>query len=81
MPKAPCGKAIDRTTSKFLDIVHIVISFGDCMSVGAFKYALIFVDQATHFNWCFSLKLLHHDDIIPAFLVFHSEAGSLARQF
>jgi hypothetical protein len=51
IPKAPHGKAIDRTTSKFLDIVHLDIVFGDCMSVGGFKYALIFVDQATRFNW------------------------------
>jgi hypothetical protein len=44
IPKATRGKAIDRTTSKFLDIVHLNIAFGDCMSVGGFKYALIFVD-------------------------------------
>jgi hypothetical protein len=81
IPKAPRGKAIDRTTSKFSDIVHLDIAFGDCMSVGVFKYALLFVDQATRFNWCFGLKLLHHDDIIAAFLAFRSEAGSLARQF
>ena len=51
------------------------------MSVGGFKYALIFVDRATHFNWCFGLKSLHHKDIIAAFLAFHSKAGILARQF
>ena len=56
IPKAPRGKAIDRTTSKLLDIVHFDIAFGDCMSVGGFKYALIFVDRATCFNWCFGLK-------------------------
>jgi len=81
IPKAPRGKAIDRTTSKFLDIVHLDIAFGDCMSVGGFKYALIFVDRATRFNWCFGLKSLHHDDIITAFMAFRSNAGSLARQF
>jgi hypothetical protein len=81
IPKAPHGKAIDRTTSKFLDIVHLDIAFGDCMSVGGFKYALIFVDRATRFNWCFGLKSLHHNDIIAAFMAFHSDAGSLARHF
>jgi len=81
IPKAPRGKAIDQTSSKFLDIVHLNLAFGDCMSVGGFKYALIFVDRTTHFNWCFGLKSLHHDDIIAAFLAFRSEAGSLARQF
>jgi hypothetical protein len=47
IPKAPRGKAINRTLSKYLDVVHLDIAFGDCMSVGGFKYALIFVDQAT----------------------------------
>jgi hypothetical protein len=27
IPKVPCVKAIDRTTSKFLDIVHLNIAF------------------------------------------------------
>jgi hypothetical protein len=81
IPKAPQGKPIDRTPSKYLDIVHIDIAFGECMSVGGFKYALIFVDRATCFNWCFGLKSLHHDKIIAAFLAFQSKAGRLATQF
>jgi hypothetical protein len=81
IPKAPHGKLIDRTPSRYLDIVHIDIAFGGCMSVGGFKYALIFVDRATRFNWCFGLKSLHHDDIILAFLAFCAEAGNLALQF
>ena len=51
------------------------------MSVGVFKYALILVDWATRFNWCFGLKSLHHDDIISASLAFCTKAGNLARQF
>ena len=81
IPKAPRGKPIDHTPSKYLDVVHLDIAFGDCMSVGGFKYALIFVDRETRFNWCFGLKSLQHDDIISAFLSFHDEAGNLARQF
>ena len=77
----PCGKLIDRTPSKYLDIVHLNIAFGDCMSIGGFKYALIFVDRGTQYNWCFGLKLLHHDDIVAAFMAFHAETGILARQF
>jgi hypothetical protein len=50
IPKAPRGKLIDRTPSKYLDIVHIDIAFGDCMSVGGYKYAVIFVDWTTRFN-------------------------------
>jgi hypothetical protein len=51
------------------------------MSVGGFKYALIFVDPATRYNWCFGLKSLYHNDIIAAFLAFCAEAGNLAHQF
>ncbi len=68
--KAPCGKAIDSNSSKYLDVVHLDIAFGDCMSVGGFTYALIFADRATRYNWCFGLKSLHHDDILSAFLAF-----------
>ena len=81
IPKAPRGKLITRTPSRYLNIVHIDIAFGDCMSVGGFKYALIFLDWATRFNWCFGLKSLHHDDIISAFLAFCAEAGNLTCQF
>ena len=33
IPKAPRGKLIDRTPSKYLDIVHIDIAFGICLAV------------------------------------------------
>jgi hypothetical protein len=81
IPKSPRGKPLDRTSSKYLNIVHVDIAFGDCMSVGGYKYALIFVDRATCFNWCVGLKSLHHEDILSAFLAFRAEAGYLARQF
>jgi hypothetical protein len=51
------------------------------MIIGGFKYALIFFDRATRFNWCFGLKSLHHNKIILAFLAFRSKAGCLATQF
>jgi hypothetical protein len=60
IPKAPHGKAIDRHQAKYLDIVHVDISFGDCVSVGGFKFTLIFVDRATRYNWTFGLKSLQH---------------------
>ena len=81
IPKAPNGKLIDQTPSTCLYIVHIDIAFGNCMSIGGFKYALIFVDPATQYNWGFGLKLIHHDNIIAAFMAFFAEAGNLARQF
>jgi hypothetical protein len=81
LPKAARGKPIDCTPSKYLNIVHINIAFGDCLSIGGYKYALIFVDRATWYNWCFGLKSLHHNDIIAGFMAFWAEAGSLPRQF
>jgi hypothetical protein len=45
IPKAPHGILIDQTPSKYLDIVHIDIAFGNFMSIVGFKYALIFVDR------------------------------------
>jgi hypothetical protein len=80
IPKAPRGKPIDRLPSKYLDIVHVGIAFGDCVSIGGFRYALFFVDCATRYNWTFGLKLLQHNDILSAFLSFWDEAGSFARQ-
>ena len=81
IPKAPRGKAVNRLLSKYLDIVHVDIAFGDCVSVGGYKFALILVDRATRYNWTFGLKSLQHNDIQAAFLAFRDEAGSLARQF
>ncbi len=81
IPKTPRGKPIDRISSKYLDIVHVNIAFGDCISIGGYKFALVFVDQATRYNWTFGLKSLQHGNIQSAFLAFRAEAGSLARQF
>jgi hypothetical protein len=81
IPKELLGKPIDQTPSKYLDVVYLDIAFGDCMSVGGYKYASIFMDRASRYNWCFSLKSLHHDKIISAFLAFRSEAGNLACLF
>jgi hypothetical protein len=58
IPKAPRGKEIDGTLSRYLDIVHIDIAFGDCALIGGYKYALIFVDHTMRYNWMFGLKSL-----------------------
>jgi hypothetical protein len=79
IPKAPRGSDIlDRKLSLFLDIVHINIAFGDCVLVGGFRYSLIFADQATHYNWVFSLKDLSSVLILAAFRLFQADAGSYA---
>ena len=81
IPKAPRGKATDRLPARYLDIVHVDIAFGDCVSIGGFKFALIFVGRATCYNWTFRLKSLQHNNIQATFLAFHDKAGSLACQF
>ncbi len=81
IPKAPRGKAIDRHQAEYLNIVQVNIAFGDCVSVGRFKFALIFVDRATHYNWMFGLKLLQHCNVRAAFLAFRNKAGVFAHQF
>ncbi len=66
----PRGKPINHIPAKFLDVVHLNIAFGNCLSIGGFKYGLIFVDQATQYNWCFGLKSLHSNKNCAAFLAF-----------
>ncbi len=70
IPKAPCGKAIDWLPAKYLDFVHVDIAFGDCVSVGGYKFALIFVDCTTRYNWSFGLKSLQTMTFNPHFLPF-----------
>jgi len=81
VPKAKRGTSLDRTSYKFLDAVHMDIAFGDCISVGGYRYALILVDRATRFNWVFGLKTLSSDCILSALGLFRAAAGSLARCF
>jgi hypothetical protein len=49
--------------------------------VGGFRYALILVDRATHYNWAFELKNLSSDSILSAIWLFCGAAGSLAQCF
>jgi hypothetical protein len=81
IPKAKRGGAIDCAESCFLDIVHMDIVFGDCVSVGGFCYALVLVDQATRYNWVYGLKDLLADSILSALCNFKADAGSYARCF
>jgi hypothetical protein len=78
IPKAARGGDIDRTKSLFLDIVHVDIAFGDCISVGGFCNALILVDRATRYNWVYGLKDLSSDSILSALHYFKADAGSYA---
>jgi hypothetical protein len=81
IPKANSDGAIDRTGSRFLDIIHMDIVFGDCILVGGFCYALVLVDRATRYNWVYDLKDLSADSILLALRNFKADAGSYAHCF
>jgi hypothetical protein len=66
IPKAKCGQPLDRTVYRYLDAVHMDIAFGDCVSVGGYRFALILVDRATRYNWAFGLKTLSSSCILSA---------------
>ena len=81
IPKAKRGLSLDRTHYWYLDTVHMDIAFGDCLSVGGYRYALILVDHATWYDWTFGLKTLSSSCILAAIWLFCAAAGSLARCF
>jgi hypothetical protein len=81
VPKAKWGTSLVCTSYRFLDAVHMDIAFGDCVSVGGYRFPLILVDRATRYNWAFGLKTLSSDCILLALCLFHAAAGSLARCF
>ncbi len=79
IPKAKCSLPLDKTKYFYLDAIHMDIAFGDCLSVGGYKYALVLVDCATQYNWTFDLKLLSSDCILLALRMFRASTGALAR--
>ena len=81
IPKSHRGGPLDKCRYKYLDAVHMDIAFGDCLSVGGFRYALILVDRATRYNWIFGLQSLSLADIISALRKFRASAGRLASCF
>jgi hypothetical protein len=81
IPKAQRGTSLDRTSYRYLDALHMDIAFGDCISVGGYRFALILVDPATCYNWAFGLKTLSSNSILLALRLFRAAACSLARCF
>eukprot|EP00804_Cyclotella_cryptica_P009045 CCRYP_003142-RA/>CCRYP_003142-RA protein AED:0.35 eAED:0.14 QI:0/0/0/1/1/1/2/0/1801 len=76
----PRGKQIKKRR-RYLDKVHMDIVFGDCLSLGGYKYALLLVDVATRYSWIFGLQTLTGTDITAALDAFVAEAGSIHRTF
>ncbi len=68
--KANSGGTVDHHKYKYLDAVHMDIAFGDCLSIGGFRYVLVLVDCATQCNWAFGLKNLSSDTILAAIRLF-----------
>jgi hypothetical protein len=81
VPTPPYARPADWMKYKYLDAVHMDITFGDCLLVGGFRYVLILVDQLTRYNWAFGLKNLSSDTILSVIQLFCIAAGSLARCF
>jgi hypothetical protein len=81
IPKVKRGLPLNKTKYFYLDAVHMDIAFGDCLSVGGYKYALILVNHASRYNWTFGLKLLSSNCILSALQLFWASAGGLARCF
>jgi len=75
------GGSLRRKRYRYLDAIHMDIAFRDCVSVGGYRYALVLVDWATHYNWMFGLNTLSSSDIISALRLFRASAGRLARTF
>jgi hypothetical protein len=76
----PRGKLIKKHR-KFLDKVHMDIVFGDCLSLGGFKYALLLDDVSTRYCWMYGLPSLTSSTIIDAFTSFTVDAGGAQRTF
>lgn len=74
------GKSI-RKRRKYMDKVHMDIVYGDCMSLGGYRYGLVLVDVATRFTWVFGLTSLSSNDIIDAFLKHSIAAGGVPRKY
>lgn len=66
---------------KFLTAVHLDIGYGDCVSIGGFRYTLMLVDRATRERYLYGLRTLDHESIIKALEEFRAEAGGLATVF
>jgi len=81
IPKSHRGGPLDKHRYKYLDAVHMDLAFGDCLSVGGFRYALILVDRATRYNWVFGLQSLSSVNMISALRKFRASARRLVSCF
>jgi Reverse transcriptase (RNA-dependent DNA polymerase) len=64
----------------YLETVHMDIGYGDCVSIGGFRYVLILIDRTTRFQWLYGLRSLTQSHIIAALEKFHADAGGLPQK-
>ena len=80
MNKPNKGKTLTKSR-KYLDKVHLDIVFGDCLSIGGYRYALVFVDVATRYCWVYGMQALTSNEIISCFTSFQSDANATPKTF
>eukprot|EP00956_Cyclotella_meneghiniana_P020999 scaffold37679_cov76-Cyclotella_meneghiniana.AAC.13 len=80
MNKPDKGKPLTKPR-KYLDKVHMDIVFGDCLSLGGYRYALLLVDVATRYCWIYGMQALTSNEIISCFEQFVSAAGDVPKCF
>jgi hypothetical protein len=74
------GKTLTKHR-RFLDKCHMDIVYGDCLSLGGYRYALLIVDVATRFCWLFGLTSLCGNDIVILFRLWMLSALRLMEEF
>jgi hypothetical protein len=65
---------------EYLRTVHMDIGYGDCVSIGGFRYVLLLVDRTTRFQWIYGLQTMTQENIIAALEKFHADAGGLPQK-
>jgi hypothetical protein len=55
------------------------IVFGDCLSLGNYRYALVLVDVATRYCWLYGMQALTSNEIISCLVQFQVAAGGMAK--
>jgi hypothetical protein len=76
--KAKRGLPLYRTKYCYFDAGHRDIAFGDFISVGCFRYALILMYPTTQYTRTFGLKSLNPNNILSALRLFRALVDSHA---
>lgn len=76
----PHGKTIKKHR-RFLDKVHMDIVYGDCVSLGGYRYAIILVDVATRYCWIYGMMSLTSAEVINALQLFRADAERMPKRF